>query len=209
MTLGPGEIRPLFLFIACRNARLGGVGCSFFTAWAGSMTPRTAALLPPAKIFTDTRIHRAPDCRITRAERIQLEGMAPSPPFSLSDAEKLELLRRLDQFRHWHSLDDRRYCLVCGKIITGRQIQVPGGTRGNVSLRISCPTERCNSIPMDWVLPTDEILARVEMMVAQEHQIAASPLANHAKARSEAANRGHDGIASRLRRFAFHFKHAS
>ena len=79
----------------------------------------------------------------------------------LSDGEKLEVLRRLDQFRHWHSLEDKRYCLVCGKLIAGRQIQVAGGTRGNGPLRLSCPTERCNSIPMDWVLPTNEILAKV------------------------------------------------
>ena len=49
----------------------------------------------------------------------------------LSDDEELEALRRLDQFRQWHSLDEKRYCLVCGKLISGRQIQVAGGTRGN------------------------------------------------------------------------------
>jgi hypothetical protein len=91
-----------------------------------------------------------------------------SPSISLPDAEKLNVLRRLDQLRQWHSLDDKRYCLVCGKIITGHQIQVAGGTRGNGALRLSCPSERCNSIPMDWMLPTDEILARVEMLAAKE-----------------------------------------
>ena len=90
----------------------------------------------------------------------------------LSDQEKLELLRRLDQFRQWHSLDEKRYCLVCGTLISGRQIQVAGGTRGNGPLRLSCPTERCNSIPMDWVLPTNEILARVEKMAAEERKAA-------------------------------------
>src|SRR5215471_8880655 len=86
----------------------------------------------------------------------------------LSDDEKLEVLGRLDQFRQWHSLDEKRYCLVCGNLISGRQIQVADGTRGNGPLRLSCPTEGCNSIPMDWVLPTDEILARVEEMAAEE-----------------------------------------
>ena len=76
----------------------------------------------------------------------------------LSEEEKLEVLRRLDQFRKWYSIEEKRYCLVCGKLISGRQIQITGGTRGNGPLRLSCPTERCNSIPMDWVLPTDEIL---------------------------------------------------
>src|SRR5213080_5146969 len=95
-----------------------------------------------------------------------------SSPIKLSDGDKLETLQRLDQFRPWRSLDEKRFCLVCGKIITGRQIQVAGGTRGNGALRVSCPTERCNSIPMDWVLPTDEILAKVERMVAKEREAA-------------------------------------
>ena len=75
------------------------------------------------------------------------------------------MLRRLDQFREWRSLDDKRYCLVCGKIITGRQIQMAGDTRGDGLQRLNCPTERCNSIPMDWALPTDEILAAAETTV--------------------------------------------
>ncbi len=86
--------------------------------------------------------------------------MTLSPPIKLSDADKLDVLCRLDQFRAWRSLEEKRYCLVCGKIITGQQIQLTGGTRGSGALRLGCPTERCNSIPMDWVMPTDEILAK-------------------------------------------------
>src|SRR5215468_6933294 len=99
-------------------------------------------------------------------------NMALSSPITMSDADKLNAMSRLDQFRPWRSLDEKRFCLVCGKIITGRQIQVAGGTRGNGPLRLSCPTARCNSIPMDWVLPTDEILAKVEMMAAEERKAA-------------------------------------
>jgi hypothetical protein len=87
-------------------------------------------------------------------------------PAYVSDEEKLKTLRRLDQFRHWHSLDDKRYCLVCGKIITGHQIRLLGGTRGNGPLRVVCPTERCHSIPMDWVLPTAEVLAGITVQKA-------------------------------------------
>src|SRR5881227_4190293 len=94
--------------------------------------------------------------------------MSFSPQSTLSDVEKLDVLRRLDQFREWHSLDDKRFCLVCGKIIVGLQIQIAGGTRGNGPLRLSCPTERCNSIPMDWVLPTDEILGNMGLMTDEE-----------------------------------------
>lgn len=85
------------------------------------------------------------------------------PPIQLSDSDKLDTLRRLDQFRKWQSLDDRRYCLCCSNLINGREIQIVGGTRGTGPLRVICPTERCNSIPMDWALPTDDILAKTSM----------------------------------------------
>ena len=135
--------------------------------------------------------------------------MALSPTVTLSDADKLDALRRLDQFRHWRSLDEKRYCLVCGKIITGQQIEVAGGTRGKGSLRLSCPTERCNSVPMDWVLPTDEILAKVEMMAAEERKTAAPMPANYGNGGAERSKRANNGIASLLRNFAFHLKRAS
>src|SRR6266568_3471141 len=130
--------------------------------------------------------------------------MALSLPIALSEAAKLEALQRLDQFRQWRSLDDKRYCLACDRIITGRQIQVAGGTRGNGPLRLSCPTERCNSIPMDWVLPTDEMLAKSEMIAAEEREAAERAPASRSNGGHERGGSGHIGIASRLRQFAFH-----
>jgi len=94
-----------------------------------------------------------------------------SSPINLSDADKLDALRRLDQFRPWGSLDEKRYCLVCGEIITGEQIVVTGGTRGNGPLRINCPTERCHSIPMDWILPTDEVMASLAVREAAQQGV--------------------------------------
>lgn len=135
--------------------------------------------------------------------------MALSPPVRLRDADKLDVLRRLDQFRQWRSLDEKRFCLVCGKIITGLQIQVAGGTRGNGPLRLSCPTERCNSIPMDWVLPTDEILAKVEKLAGQEREAAVPSMVTHGNQGHERGDSGHNSIASRLREFAFLFKRRS
>jgi hypothetical protein len=118
----------------------------------------------------------------------------------MPDAEKLDVLRRLDQFREWHSLDDKRFCLVCGKIINGWQIQIAGGTRGNGPLRLSCPTERCNSIPMDWVLPTDELVALAKMATPEDHNTAPPSV----------ADRGEEhGLASRLHKFALHLRLAS
>jgi hypothetical protein len=135
--------------------------------------------------------------------------MPLSPPVILSDEDKLDVLRRLDQFRQWRSLDEKRFCLVCGKIITGRQIQVAGGTRGNGPLRVSCPTERCNSIPMDWVLPTDEILANVERLVAEEREAPVTSPVSRGDGGHECNDGGPGGIASRLRAFAFHFARRS
>jgi hypothetical protein len=129
----------------------------------------------------------------------------------LSDEEKLQALRRLDQFREWHSLEEKRYCLVCGNLISGRQIQVAGGTRGNGPLRLSCPTERCNSIPMDWVLPTDEILAKVEKMAAAERKAAErkSATVTIGNGKIVATNKAQDDLMSRLLRFVLPFKRYS
>ncbi len=129
----------------------------------------------------------------------------------LADDEKLEVLRRLDQFRHWHSLDEKRYCLVCGKLISGQQIQVAGGTRGNGPLRLSCPTEKCNSIPMDWVLPTNEVLAKVENLAAEERKarelsVAAVTTDN---GKTERSDKTRVDFMSRLLKFASPFKRYS
>jgi hypothetical protein len=99
--------------------------------------------------------------------------MALASPIKLSDEDKLEILQRLDQFRQWHSLDEKRYCLVCSEIITGRQIQVIGSTRGNEPLRVICPTNHCHSISMDWVRPTDELLAKMATTAAKRSSPAA------------------------------------
>lgn len=126
----------------------------------------------------------------------------------LSDDEKLEVLRLLDQFRQWHSLDEKRYCLVCGNLITGRQIQVASGTRGNGPLRLSCPTERCNSIPMDWVLLTNEILARVEKLAEEERKASAlKPAAvTIGNGKAVPSHKPHNDFMSRLLKFALPFK---
>ena len=87
--------------------------------------------------------------------------MSVLAPIDVSAAEKLELLQRLDRYRKWQSLDEKRYCLACGRIIEGRDILIVGGTRGTGPLRLICPTRGCHSIAMDWVIPTDEVLARL------------------------------------------------
>ena len=97
--------------------------------------------------------------------------MALVSSIKLSDQEKLAILQRLDQFRHWHSLDEKRYCLVCGEIINGREINVIGATGANRPLRITCPTERCNATPIEWVRPTDNVLIKIAMLEAEHHRL--------------------------------------
>ena len=126
--------------------------------------------------------------------------MALFPLAPLADVDKLIALRRVDQFREWRSLDDRRYCLVCGKIITGRQIQIASDTAGNEPLGLSCPTELCNSIPMDWVLLTNENLAVANAAEFKERSVAPPTAADHGAA--------HDP-SSQLSNFGVYFKPAS
>jgi hypothetical protein len=76
--------------------------------------------------------------------------MSASTPLQLAPEDKLDLLRYLDEFHFWHSLDDKRHCKRCSRTITGRQILVIElqGTRGK--LRLQCPTAGCVSAAGDW-----------------------------------------------------------
>lgn len=77
--------------------------------------------------------------------------MHTSPPLRLLAEDKLDLLRYLDEFRFWHSLDDQRRCARCHHTITGRQVLVfeRKGTRGG--MRLQCPTVGCVSSASEWV----------------------------------------------------------
>ena len=119
------------------------------------------------------------------------------PPIELTNSEKLEILQRLDRYRKWRSLGDKRYCLACGRIINGYDIQVVGGTRGTGPLRLICPTHRCHAIPMDWVIPTNEVLARMSMLEDDE------PLSRNKIVRPR------EKFTARLRRLALHFHPAA
>ena len=77
----------------------------------------------------------------------------PSQPIRLAGEDKLVALRRIDKGRPWSSLDDQLYCTVCKNIISGRQIEVVGGTNGLRALHIKCSTPGCLSTPADWLLP--------------------------------------------------------
>jgi hypothetical protein len=118
-------------------------------------------------------------------------------PIELSVPEKLEILQRLDRYRKWQSLEEKRYCLACGQIIEGRDLLVVGGTRGTGPLRLICPTRNCHSIPMDWVIPTDEVLARMSMLQERD------------SLPSTATDRPLENFSVRLKKFAAQFRPAA
>ncbi len=62
--------------------------------------------------------------------------------------EKLTALQEADSFRKWYSLDDRRVCVLCDRVITGRMIDVWQDHRGGYHLH--CPTPGCPATPRDW-----------------------------------------------------------
>jgi hypothetical protein len=62
--------------------------------------------------------------------------------------EKLAILQAADIHRKWYSLDDQRVCVLCNRLVTGRQIEITRDSSGAFSLR--CPTQGCQSTLSDW-----------------------------------------------------------
>ena len=75
----------------------------------------------------------------------------------VSDEEKLRVLEQNDPFREWTSLDETRFCILCEKTISGRDIVVSGGSGRPV--RLSCPTPGCAGTPYEWVYLGDPLLS--------------------------------------------------
>ncbi len=61
---------------------------------------------------------------------------------------KLAAVQATDTYRKWYSLDDKRVCILCGRVLTGRMIDVWESGRGVFHLH--CPTAGCASTPRDW-----------------------------------------------------------
>jgi hypothetical protein len=85
-------------------------------------------------------------------------------PIKLSDEEKLETLQRLDQFRQWYSLERKALLPCLWQYHHWAEIQVIGGTCGNGPRRIICLMEHGNSMPIDWVQPTDEVHRHLDVL---------------------------------------------
>jgi hypothetical protein len=48
---------------------------------------------------------------------------------------------------------DQLYCTICKSVISGRQIEVVGGTNGLRAIRLKCSTPGCFSTPAEWTSP--------------------------------------------------------
>ena len=119
-------------------------------------------------------------------------------PLQLPPQDKLDILRYLDEFHYWHSLDDERRCKRCSRLITGRQILVfeLDGTRGK--MRLQCPTFACVSTPEDWVYADPFLAARLR----RDFRPSLAPLDDGAKAPVERAHqrRGNSSRRSEVSR---------
>ncbi len=62
---------------------------------------------------------------------------------------RLEILRAADFERHWYSLDEKRVCGLCGKIISGREIEIRGSAGQHT---LHCPTHGCPATFSHWRL---------------------------------------------------------
>ena len=72
-------------------------------------------------------------------------------PTDLTPEDKLAALRAADPYRRWVSLDDTRFCLLCERKFTGRQVEITRSRSARVKLR--CPTTDCPASPHEWVFP--------------------------------------------------------
>ena len=126
-----------------------------------------------------------------------LSAVIASAPLQLPAHDKLDVLRYLDEFHFWNSLDDERRCQRCGHTITGRQILVfeLHGTRG--AMRLQCPTPGCVSKPGDWMYANPVQAARLRAEAeATDLAIHDSEHSNKIQAkRSAPSHRVRDAIA--------------
>lgn len=84
-------------------------------------------------------------------------GGAMADRTNIPPEDRLDILRTADPFRKWRSLDDRRICVLCDRVITGRQLSVSRDSNGVVSL--ACPTSGCQSSPREWVYPGNPLVS--------------------------------------------------
>ena len=63
--------------------------------------------------------------------------------------QRFMILQQKDLRRRWRSLDDKRICVLCHRLITGRDIRIT--ENGDGEHDVHCPTESCAATPADWL----------------------------------------------------------
>ena len=100
------------------------------------------------RAFPDRTMRAATDCH-QKADPLCLSIATHKNMHKHFDPEeRLDILRRADGIRKWNSLDDKRICVICERVFTGRQIEIHQDHRGRY--RLECPTERCPSFVAHW-----------------------------------------------------------
>ena|SRR5690348_3356926 len=67
----------------------------------------------------------------------------------LDPHQRLNILQTVDNHRRWYSLDDKRICVICERVIDGHQIEIGGGPD---HYTLHCPTADCPSNFSHWFL---------------------------------------------------------
>lgn len=63
--------------------------------------------------------------------------------------DRLRILQKSDLERHWYTVDDKRVCILCEHIISGRDIRISGGPE---EYSLACPTPGCPGNSTHWLL---------------------------------------------------------
>jgi hypothetical protein len=71
-------------------------------------------------------------------------------------ADKLSILQANDHFRDWHTLEDKRVCVVCGRNFNGHEVVI--ATVGDEP-DLHCPTPHCKSGVHQWAYPGNPLLS--------------------------------------------------
>lgn len=79
--------------------------------------------------------------------------------------EKLRVLQEGDTLRKWHSLDDRRVCVLCDRVFNGRMVDVWQDARG--AYHLHCPTPGCPATPRDWFFHGANPLAPAKVILSR------------------------------------------
>ena len=61
----------------------------------------------------------------------------------------MRVLRLTDHERRWYTVDDKRHCLICERIISGREVRISGGP---AKYLLGCPTLDCPGTFSHWFL---------------------------------------------------------